>query len=561
VRFAVIVLDSAERDDVFSLAAEGVMPRLADVIARGARVALTTPVEYHSEYAATELVTGRCAASNRYWSTVIFDPRAYDCVTVGSAPRPAFWSGLAPRRVVAFDVPHSVVDPTVDGLQVVGWGGHDARFQHPRASQPAALLAEIDDRFGTDPVATVEFTGSWHQPAYLEALATALRASARRRGAIGRWLLEREPDWDLFVMGMPEPHSAGHNFSQGTDPGHPLAGHPTAAVARRHLVDVYRAVDETIGRIAASLPDDAALAIVAAKGMRPVRNDVAAGVLLPELLHRVSFGRAFADEPTKARWARRGRPPMFPDVRRSASDRTAQLFAEGPCASLKRRYHAAAPRAVVDAGRRLRGRSGQVAGKSSSPSEPSGAATADAVLPGSIDWHPAMRYRDRWSSMRWFALPTFSDGQIRVNLCGREADGKVALDDYERCCDELETMLRACRDPRTGEGVIGEVVRLREDDPLDPEGPGADLVVTFPSPVDAMVHPEAGTIGPFTFPRSGSHTTNGFLVVAGPGVPVLVLDDHPALDVAPTLLALLGAQLPARLDGSPIAGLTRVSST
>ena len=111
-----------------------------------------------------------------------------------------------------------------------------------------------------------------------------------------------------------------------------------------------------------------------------------------------------------------------------------------------------------------------------------------------------MRYREWWPEMPWFALPSFSDGHIRVNVRGRERDGIVALEDYTACCDELEAMLRECRDPRTGGPAVDKVLRLRADDPLDPRGPGADLVVTWHGPLDALVHPDTGVIGPFAFP-------------------------------------------------------------
>ena len=88
---------------------------------------------------------------------------------------------------------------------------------------------------------------------------------------------------------------------------------------------------------------------------------------------------------------------------------------------------------------------------------------------------------------------------------------------------------------------------MRADDPLDPEGPGADLVVTWHGPLDALVHPDTGVIGPLAFPRSGSHTPNGFLLAAGAGIPRATLDERPGVDVAPTLLSLVGAPIPSHL--------------
>jgi predicted AlkP superfamily phosphohydrolase/phosphomutase len=159
--------------------------------------------------------------------------------------------------------------------------------------------------------------------------------------------------------------------------------------------------------------------------------------------------------------------------------------------------------------------------------------------------------------MPWFVLPTYSDGHIRLNVAGRERDGVIAVDDYDRQCDELESWLRAATDPRSGEPVVDEVLRLRAEAPLAADGPGADLVVTWRAPVDALVHPQTGCIGPFAFPRSGSHTVAGFLIATGGGVPHATLAEHDMLDVPPTLLTLLGWPVPPRVTGEPIPEIVR----
>jgi len=179
------------------------------------------------------------------------------------------------------------------------------------------------------------------------------------------------------------------------------------------------------------------------------------------------------------------------------------------------------------------------------------------ALQGEINT-PAGTYRDRWPSMRWFALPSFSAGHVRLNVVGRERDGLVPLADYEREIDELEADLRRARDVRTGEPVVDDVIRLRADDPLATDGPGADVVVTWRVPSDAVEHPTTGVIGPFPLPRSGSHTPNGFLYVKGPGIPAGALDERAAIDVPTTLIDLLGWDRPAELSGSVIGIVTGV---
>jgi predicted AlkP superfamily phosphohydrolase/phosphomutase len=570
-RSALFILDAAEGSFVRELAEAGELPAIAGMLERGTWCPLTTSVAYRAEYACTELLTGMTAEMNRYWSTVVFDPQTYACGTVGSARREPFYAE-PDATVVAFDVPHSVAVDGLRGAQVVGWGGHDARFQHPRVSCPRGLMAEIDARFGPDPSVEVEFTGSWHQAWYIHALADALIASARRRTDIALWLLEREPDWDLLLMGVSELHSAGHSLAHGLDPTHLLGSHATAAPARARLVDVYRAVDDTIGRVAASLPEDTIVGLVSPKGMEPSRDDLPSGILLPELLYRLSTGRPFLHEPTHRSWRRRGYPVMAPEPDEYSTARLDWLQAESRRAELKRWMHATAPAAhtalrTIRHNQLLRRVFGKRPGRPSSSelAEATGSLAVPVVMPpdgteptlaGEVEWQQAMLYRRHWPTMPWFALPTYSQGHIRLNLIGRETQGLIRPEDYERTCDQLENSLRQVTDPRTGQPVVAEVLRLRADDPTAIDGPGADLAVTWRTPVDAFQHPVAGTIGPFAFPRSGSHTSNGFLLIAAPGLPPHTdLGVHEVLDVAPTMRALLGWPARSRLEGTTITQL------
>ena len=72
----------------------------------------------------------------------------------GLVKRDAFWSHMsrAGRRVAVLDVPVSAVDRSLNGVQTVEWGGHDAVFG--LQSHPADLAERIVSTFGTHPAAT-----------------------------------------------------------------------------------------------------------------------------------------------------------------------------------------------------------------------------------------------------------------------------------------------------------------------------------------------------------------------------------------------------------------------
>ena len=549
-RLAVLHIDSAERDVIDELIAEGRLPNLAMLVNDGVRIDLQAPDLFRSEYTPTEFVTGQRSGTTGYWSTVTFDPADYRVSTVGSAVRTP-WYGRADLDVVQFDLPHAVIDDDVGGIQVVGWGGHDARHQYHAASTPAPLLDEINRRFGPCPADAVEFTGDWHQPDYIRRLGASLSETVTRRTEILMWLLTQNPSWNLLLAGFPEVHSAGHSMAHGfASADHPMARVATAPLARATLSSVYTAVDSAVGRIRTVVGDDTIVATCAVKGMRPNRDDLAAGVLVSELLSRDSGAPPAVVAPNRRLWAMRGCPAVSPSTRSRVGKHTAAFRGSSTVRSLRRRTVLAFPESLRSGLRSVR------SGRRTAPPVDAdvGAAPTPASGPvsGNVDWHQSLWTAPNWPRQRCFAIPSFSDAHLRLNLADRERDGIVAADDYDAECDRLEALLRAATDPRTGEPIVERVDRPRRHDPMAPGGPVPDLVVCLRNPVDALDHPDLGQIGPFAQPRAGSHTTNGFLFAAGADLAPSRIGVRPTIDLAPTLLRLLGRTVPTALDGRPV---------
>ena len=58
---------------------------------------------------------------------------------------------------------------------------------------------------------------------------------------------------------------------------------------------------------------------------------------------------------------------------------------------------------------------------------------------------PPMWYLPAWPTMRAFALPSFSEGYVRINVKGRDAAGIVEPADYDRVYDEISAELYKLR--------------------------------------------------------------------------------------------------------------------
>jgi len=549
-RVAAIGLDAAEWSRLAPLIASGELPNLARIAERSRRFELENTRGFRSEAVWTQFLTGRSSERSGYWTNVAYDPATYDVCDVGASTFDPFWVGLPDVRTIAFDIPHSAVwhrDPGT--VQCTGWGAHSPL--HPRAAHPAGLLSEIDERFGVHPGFLQDNTPCWWDPAFLEALTDAAEQGAARRIDVVRWLAERFDDWNLLVTVMSEAHSVGHHAWHGVDEGHLAGGAASAPVARRSMERTHRALDEAVGRFADDLPEGTHLLVFALHGMQDNTNDLPALALLPELLLRLQLGRRMLVNPRAEAWRRAGHPVEPPAISWIAD--ALALWADSPKRHLRRLLHfSLRPRGarwLFEALGAMQRQGSPVDRFGTFPITPEVEPPPPGRYRAGIEYQPVTWYQQHWRRMDAFALPTFSDGHVRINLAGREAAGTVPASDYLAACERVVGWLRATVDPRTGQPVV-EDVEVNRDPHRD--GPPADVVVYWRSGIDAFEHPEAGLIGPVPLLRTGEHSSRGFALVSGPGIEPGDGGARSALDITPTIAALLGAQPDPSGDGSPL---------
>src|SRR6266542_1268905 len=170
-----------------------------------------------------------------------------------------FWSELdrRDRRIIAIDVPLLFPGHVRRGIEVLNWGSHDTIG--PFACNPRSLKGEIRRRFGPHPMGCEIPVGK--SAAELTQIRDVLVRGARRKGALVRFLLDREP-FDFFITAFGETHRGGHILW----PDGP--GSETIPVGA--LLDVYRAVDEALGDVlAAPALADAGVIVFSVHGMGP----------------------------------------------------------------------------------------------------------------------------------------------------------------------------------------------------------------------------------------------------------------------------------------------------
>ena len=515
MRTLVIGLDGYEISLAEHLMEMGKLPNMKKLCATSARYLLDHGRAKYSGLAWEHVCTGKSPEAMGRYSAVDFDSRTY---RVKQRPTNAvpILRGFTSTQTVIFDMPYCDLRlaPNVQGL--TSWGAHDPGVEP--LSNPPSLHDELMKYFGEYPAERYIYGFVWPNPEETTKAGIALRSAVRKRTECAKWLLnDRLPNWNLAFVVVSEAHSGIEMLWHGIDPQHLLHKHPSARPARVGLISIYREIDTLIGTLVAAFPD-AQVLVFSMHGMGTNNSDIAGMTLLPELLHRHRFARPYMDT---GKWQTADRQVK---VSQDFSWHFGLESAIPPLWEFK-------PVAGIDTTRFTydRQRDYQV-----------------------IEWMPTARYQPFWPLMDIFAVPAFYDGRMRVNLAGREAEGRVKLSEYASVIDDTINLLAECRDLSTGEPVLNETF-LVECDPLKLDPSQADLEVTWRGTPTGFVHPKLGEIGPVPYRRPGGHSGAwGFAWCSGSRWLAGDYGVRSAFDVMPTIAEMSGQRAESLLcSGRP----------
>ena len=497
----VLALDMGDGRLIRHWAGRGHLPCLAELLARGIWLDLESTAAILHTSAWPTFATG--SSPGRHGVYYPYQPKpGYQQAQFIAPDRygtPTFWAlaDRAGRRCLVYDVPETFPDTGFGGRAIFDWG----TWAHygERLSQPPGLLTDLKSRFGDYPLGLEAKRLGLGQPDPSD-LEKRLVRSVAYKVDTAAWLLGAG-DWDLAVIGFGELHPAGHYLWPAGADGLEQAG----GAAFEPLQNVYAAVDRAVGALLGALPDDVATLVVSGDGVRPNR---CGWHLLPEVLRRLGHTRGPGEH------AAGGQPAS----RRSLLGRIKGMVPPG------------ARRRIAD--------------------------NLPWWLRDRLDAHIRSADID-WSGTRAFALPTDLEGCIRINLKGREPEGIVEPGaGYAELCQRIRDELLDLTNSATGAPAV-QKVHLRHD-----VFPGAlgdhlpDVIVTWndEAAIGGLTSPQVGLVEEASpDPRTGTHSTSGFLLAAGPDGAAARRGDGHLLDVAPTVLQLLGIE-PASdtIEGRPL---------
>lgn len=537
-----IGLDAAEPSVLERWMAEGKLPNMKKIQERGVYTRLDNFEESSVETSWTTFATGIAPDQTGYYGPLVYNPDSYRMVTEAAydyEEYPPFYALGEDYRVIAFDMPQVRLNRKINGIQVAAWGAHSPQVE--QGSLPENVLPELHKKYGKHPALHKDYAcvGNFEKTMEVQ---ERLLEGIRKRAQICLDFIKDE-EWDLFMTVFGEAHACMHICWHLSQPDHPLYEQFQARLEGRDpMLECFQAMDKAIGDMLEAAPHDTQFIVYSLHGMGPAFMDLSTLVFLPEYLYRHNFPGKQALGDARV-------------VKSHDTDLTEYDFGFWERHIWNTRYEPNPLKRAIK--KYLPNRLYlPIANKVDPVSED------DLVSPfgmselgEAVGWNPAHWYHKLWPSMRAFAIPTFGEGFVRLNVKGRDPDGLLEPEDFEAECDRIEDMLMKITDADDGEKMVHRVVRTRAE-PFQKQERGhfADLIVLMKDkrPPSRVTHPELGTIGPLPRYRSGTHRHTGMLLGCGSQLNSLTsADASHAVDVAPLILRLLGAPVPAHMDGRP----------
>lgn len=501
-RMVVVGLDGATFHLIKPWVEQGKLPTFARLLAEGAHGDLRSTLPALTPPAWTSAATGKNPGKHNIYNF-------YKVSDGGTGKLPLTPADLRSRRVWdianaygkragVVHLPLTYPPEHLDGFVVSGImtpkGVDD--YTYPRELRDE-LQANVDGyRFDVD--ADALKVGDLH------AFAADAFDIQRIQNAETLYLMEHK-EWDLLWVMFHTLDKVQHFFWHLMDPAHPA--HPGPNELSDTILKFHQLLDEALASILARLDDETGLLVMSDHGSCRLESYF----LIMNWLEDTGFLRmkGAARSPLKRALGGMG------------------LEARGVVQTLRRAGLGWVPRLVPS---RLKAQVPQ-------------ARASFARIAPHVDWAGTRVY-----------CPSAPGSGLRVNLRGREAEGTVEPEDYDRVCEEVRARLLTIVDPKTGRRVVRAVHRRAEIYAGPHVDNGPDLLVETTDPyclIEGMGSSAIVPAGQNDGERTGNHLREGIFMLAGSaarrGVTLPTLD---ICDVAPTLLHLLGVPVQEDMDGA-----------
>jgi len=501
----VLGLDGATWDVLAPLAREGVMPNLARLMAQGVSGTLRSVFPPLSPVAWTGVMTGKNSGKHGVFEFLEYahDPLHGRVNSSRAIKAELVWeaAGRHGKATVAGGVPMSYPPRPAPGFYL---GDFLSPADAPDFASDPDVFADLERAVGPYRAWNTSVHDGGREAQALD----ELRGFLEHHLQAVKFLMGRCP-WDLFMYDLMATDRMQHELWHVWDDTHRARKGREAALdaLKPGCREFWATLDRGLGEIEAALPADTALILMSDHGFGPIewyvnfnvwllgRGDIALQDSLYVRQKRFFYERGVTPQSVYNLMARLGLADQR--VSRFRGKQTGWLERLGESAFLSRRH--------VD-----------------------------------------------WSRTKAYAQGNF--GQIFLNLKGRQPQGCVPPEDARPLLDDLKAGLLAIPHPETGAPLVERVYEREELYEGPHAGLAPDLTVVLGDwryrtiglhdfTTNALISPAFGP--------TGDHRMEGVFIARGPAFRpgATLADDADLLDVAPTVLHLLGVPVPADMDG------------
>jgi predicted AlkP superfamily phosphohydrolase/phosphomutase len=511
MKVLVIGLDGVTFDLLGPWIEAGELPNLQRLIRQGASGKLRTTLPPISSSSWSSFLTGVNPGKHGLVDFVYPGADSYKVTMINATSRRtrSVWNWLndAGYKVGLLGIPTTYPTEPVDGFMISGFlaPGPDSEWAYP-----PELKQELRAELGEFRLSPDE---RYRSTRWLDRFLEDLTASVENRTQAALYLMREKP-WDLFAVVYWDTDMVQHETWRLLDPNHPRHDAEEAAAQRERILAFHRKVDTDVGRLLSEVDSDTLVVVMSDHGFGPVHSFFLTNNWLASmglLQFKKSPGTAF-----KRALFRLGFTPL----------RMFRIVKALGLGKLRRQVRF---------------------------QQKAGLLNRVFLSFDDVDW----------SRTQAFSIGSF--GQVYVNLAGVRPEGIVQPgQEYEELKERIRREALTLRDPRTGEPLVERVYRREEiySGPYIDRTP--DLIVQ-PQGWQYMAfgHADFGSnklVEPI-IGLSGHHRPDGVLILAGGGVkPDTQVEGASILDLTPTILHVLGIEVPEDLDGRVLSEAFEASS-
>jgi predicted AlkP superfamily phosphohydrolase/phosphomutase len=515
----IVGLDAATFDLIIPWIAEGKLPNLAALMKEGAWGRLASILPPITPPAWTSFMTGKNPGKHGIFHFLEAQPGSYELryLNAGSRRAKTIWRMLndAGFTVGTMNIPFTYPPEHLNGFQI---SGMDTPSEKSPFVHPPELRSELVGLLGRFEL-ELRYLGFMSTDARRDQVLSEMEQLDDQWLRASLYLMEKRPA-DVMMFTFMSIDTVQHYFWQYMDPAHHY--YDPAAVPRfgDAVFRVYQRLDEAVGQMLKKVSSDTSIFVVSDHGGGPTSDRV---IYLNRYLAQLGLLHYCRDE-------------------RSAAKKLVQKLVRSVYLSLRASlsHHTKSRLANLFPAFRKWFES-----------------TATSFT--EIDWGRTKAY-----CTEVLASPP----SIWINRRGVKPTGIVEESEYEQLLKLISDKLRELKDPRTNEPVIKRIFRRDEifNGPFTHEA--ADLILdwwetsnfsTNPSLPDHSDEPAVEILErkPATSAEwGGTHRRDGILIAQGkPFKKGVQIHGARLIDMAPTILYLMGQPVPEDMDGRVLQDL------